>query len=86
MDDPQTANLIQIAVMMERERWTMEPTCEACPGAAIGLFTWGMYPNGEHSESVPLCEAHSKELWDKVNGAVASGLCHYQIKPLGSGL
>lgn len=52
-----------------------------CPRPANGVYTWGMYPDGGHTEAA-LCEDHARELWDQARGPVTLGLMHFQIAPL----
>lgn len=53
-----------------------------CCGIPIGFFTWGFYPNGNHSEDVTMCKECADELWSKINSSVQALLCHFVVKPI----
>jgi hypothetical protein len=52
-----------------------------CRDPAAGLFTWGLYPAGDHNRDVPLCAAHVRALWDQLRGAVAASRMHFEARP-----
>lgn len=58
--------------------------CESCGGSPATHVTWGLYEQFEkgrpHREAY-LCEAHRRELWSKIAGAVAAQTMHFVIRP-----
>lgn len=53
-----------------------------CRNPSYALYTWGLYPNGEHSKKVPLCKKCADELWEAAKPGVQLMLMHFVIEPL----
>ena len=54
-----------------------------CRQPIAGLFSWGVYPDGEHNRLVPLCPEHLDEVWTRIKGAVAAQACHFEAAMAG---
>lgn len=53
-----------------------------CKKPPIALYTWGLYPDGEHNKRVAFCKECADELWSKINDPVKALLMHFVIEPL----